>query len=579
MTSNSWAAVKAYVNQTTVYQGDPVKLTIEADHNADRPDITGLKKDFVIQSTGQRSSFSMVNGNSTYTKSWEIQLMPKGMGKHTIPAITVDGESTRPITVEVAQLTAEAVERNKEHVIVEATIDPGMVSPYVQQQIPYQIRLFTDETVRNGDLYPPNLENAVIEQISGDKQYSISRNGKSFDVLERNYVIMPEKSGKLVIPPALFKGKQFISSDNQQPRAGKIDDFFKDPFFNDPFFSSANGRSKPITNRSEQLEVDVQPVPAEFKGDHWLPAEELVVLDSWEKDLPTFKVGEPVMRTLSLNIKGLAGPQIPEYMVAEPGKMRVYPDQAKTDSRSDGSKIYGLREQSISYIPAEAGKVTIPELKIDWWNVLEKKQQTFVLPARTVEVMPGASGKTSLAPAQKRDAAASGEDDNKTAANEIEHSNEGNADSWSPAWLILPLLLIPVYFFYRYRNRKSVSKTKAGKEKQAIVENTAKPAQRQLLQTLKQSCENNDKSTTARALLQLAEAEWPEHPPKNLGSLADRLQQGGELVRELDRRLYAEDSVAWDGLALWQVFKDGLPVSMSASEKEAAIAELYPKRS
>lgn len=576
--TNSWAGVKAFVNQSTVYDGDPLQLTIEVDRNtSDKPDLSVLEQDFVIQSTGQSTNFSMVNGNTSYTKSWNIQLMPRGRGKLVIPAISLGGEMTQPITIQVADLTPELVAENQKHVIVEASIDPEMSLPYVQQQIPYTLKLLTDETVRSGDLYAPNIENAVIEQISGDKQYQISRNGKRFDVLERHYAILPEKSGKLLIPPALFKGAQVIPDTNRRSRSGGLDNFFNDPFFNDPFFSNSLGaKGKSITNRSEEIEVDVQPIPDDYKGKTWLPAEDLVVLDNWDSSLPTFKVGEPALRTLSLQVKGLAGSQIPEFTVPSPEKMRVYPDQAKTDTKTDGSKLYGLRDQSLSYIPNEAGKIVIPALSIDWWNVLEKKHETFVLPERTIEVLPGVGGKSSQ-DSSSQIASAPAASPNEESEN-LAVDSEESGGSYLP-WLMLPLLLLGGYFLYQYFNKKPALKTKKQASKPTADFSDKAVSKSQLLNKLQQACEANDNAMAAQSLLELAQLDWPGVAPKNLGTLAASVETGGQLIQQLDRSLYADHANAWQGADLWEVFKNGVKPIM-AGEKGSAevVASLYPDR-
>ncbi len=572
LTQNSWAVITAQLNQTTVYEGDPVELVIESDRKlSDKPDLSPLGQDFQVQGTSQSSNFSMINGNTSYTQRWTITLLPKRKGQLTIPAISVGSETTAPLALTVAEITPEAQAQTREFVTLEAIADVGASLPYVQQQIPYTLRLYTDESVIEGDMYEPSIENAVIERISRDKQYTVVRNGKRFNVLERRYVISPERSGKLLIPPALFKGQQ---RQQQRSRQGGGNGF-NDPFFNDPFFSNIfRSPGKPISTRSDSIEITVQPIPQSYTGKNWLPAEDVVINDSWDKKLPVFKVGEPVVRTLTWQTKGLTGSQIPDMSLPQPENMRLYPDQVHTETKTDGKTVFGLRRQEISYIPGAAGKVTIPAMQIDWWNVLTGKQEVFTIPAREVEVLAGAGGRGIPVPVEK---AAQQASQDKLATPQTPLADETKRHPSSRLlWLGLVLIAACVAGLYWWRRQRQ-QRPPAGK---AVASASDTPSNRQLLSQLQQACQQQEASTVARLLLQLAQLQWPEQPPGNLGVLAGRLQQGADAIRELDRTLYANDGDSWDCQALWEAVKNGLvPKSGHVSAvSEDGLTSLYPKR-
>ncbi len=587
VTANSWADVKAFLNQSTVYVGDPVTLTIESDNSATvDPDLSVLNKDFQVLGTSQGSSsnfsFNSVDGNtSSYKKTWTIQLAPKQRGKKgqiEIPIIRLGNESTLPLTLTIAELTPEIVSQNSQHVTLEASVEIGQSLPYVQQQIPYVIRLYTDETIKSGDLFAPNIKNAVVEKLSRDKQNTIIRKGKKINVLERHYVISPEKSGKLIIPPAIFKGKQVLpnaNSNQRSRRGGFADDFFNDPFFSGSFFGGQAGTS--VTTRSDSIEIDVQSIPAKYKGKNWLPAEDLVVIDSWKKSSPTFKVGEPVVRTLTLQTKGLTGSQIPEFPVATPEKIRVYPDKSVTETRTDGKTVIGLRQQSMSYIPNAAGKVIIPAVSIDWWNVVSKAQESFTLPAREIQILAGVASSEQQEPLGKNTITAA--DNAKQPKEQVGLQKEpSESNKWLWGLLILGALSALVFFGFRYLNKQ----TKPANTSLATTHSKLNSSA--ILNRLGQACNDNDRRLVATLLLQLAEAEWPNNAPKSLGVLADRVENGAELIRALDKSLYADshsnDADVWEGRHLWEVVQSGLQSTSRKkdSKNEGVAASLYPDR-
>jgi len=67
-----------------------------------------------------------------------------------------------------------------------------------------------------------------------------------------------------------------------------------------------------------------------------------------------------------------------------------YPEQTKTETPDDGNTIYGLQRVDITYIPEKLGQVIIPEINVDWWDVNNKKQQTYTLPEWNLQVAAGA---------------------------------------------------------------------------------------------------------------------------------------------------------------------------------------------
>lgn len=581
--ANSHAGIKAFLNQTTVYDGDVVKLTIESDRKiSDQPNLSVLKQDFVIQSTSQGTSFSMVNGNTSFSQTWTIILMPKsnqgnnsgksikGGTELTIPAIQVGSETTTPIKLMIADVTPEVQAKNREHVALEAIIDIGETLPYVQQQIRYTLKLYTDDTVREGDIYPPEVENAIIEQISADKQYRVSRKGKKMNVLERHYVISPEKSGKLIVPPAIFKGKQQVKG--QRARRGAFNDIFDDPFFsNSPFVSSG----KPITARSDSTEIAVQTIPDEFNGEHWLPAEDLVIIDSWDKRIPTFRVGEPIERMLVLQAKGLAGSQIPALVVPKSENMRIYPDQEKTQTKSDGKTIFGIRQQGMSYIPNKVGKVIIPGIKVDWWNTKTAKQETFILKERVIEVLEGVAGNEQ---AVEVNGIASDERATKSAPQKASGKSTGESLNNYVLWIFVIIIVTSLlgYLISLVIKRWII----LGQNKQN--DNPLVPSimnSHQLMSLLKEACLHNDNKLTARVILLLANKVWVEDPPTSLGSLANLVEKGSKEIKALDKSLYAGLSQNWQGEQLWDVLEDGIkPIVMHKIVEKEGLGHLYPER-
>ena len=404
--SSVHAELKASLNQSEVFQGDPVMLTIQSDqNNNEQPDLGPLLNNFDLKGTSTSSQINIINGSRSFKKTWSIELQPKLSGEVGIPSITLGNDKTEPLSVTIKNLPPEVAAETSKHIFIESSVE-NEDETYVQQQIPYTVKLFYDSSMQTGEVFSPQIENANIRALGNDKKYQVVRAGKKYMVVEKRFVISPEKSGVLHIPPTSVKGRIALSGGDSQQLRKRMDDtdmlnqffngFKNDPFFNSPFdefFSRRSiGPTRPFSVSSEAVDVNVLPVPASFKGSAWLPAEDVIMTDSWSTQPPELKVGEPVTRKLILQVKGLASSQIPEIEIPRPDGMKVYPEQAKTETPNDGNTIYGIQHIDISYIPNKQGKVTIPEINIDWWDVKQKKQQTFTLPEWNLNVAAGAPG-------------------------------------------------------------------------------------------------------------------------------------------------------------------------------------------
>ncbi len=580
---NALAAVKAWLNQNTVYIGDPVVLTISVDGNTSgKPDLSPLNRDFRILGTGSSSNVSIINGVTSSSRNWTIRLQPLKKGQLTIPSLSINGEKTSPLTLTVADVPPQVKARQREHAQIE--IDTGKTgkSVYVQQQITFTVKLLTDDSILSGDLQFPPMDDAVVEQITRDRKYQITRNGKTWNVLERRYVISPQRSGKLTIPAVIFKGTRRQTARRQRAR-DPFDRFFNDPFADDFFAGTPFGpRGTPIQTSSEPMTIEVKPVPSAYTGKNWLPAESVELTDSWAASMPEFHVGEPVTRSLKLQVKGLAGSQIPAISPGEPADISLYSDRNNTETRTDGETIYGISEQTYTYMPRKAGKKKIPAITIDWWNTKTNKQESTTLPARIIEVLPGAGGVSTSAPPRQPSPAATPkpQPQNPTASAAPASSSQPENDlrRW---WWTLPLIALAgllAIVIVRRRPRKTLHDQHPSP---GSTPDPSAPAESEKLarRELHQACQSGNAHDIAAALLKLGKAVWPDDPPMSLGKLAERVAEGGEAIRQLDRQLYGNGGGHWQSEVICQKFRNGFSVKTAkTTTADTPVTALYPDR-
>ncbi|MGB5640224.1 MAG: BatD family protein, partial [Sedimenticolaceae bacterium] len=541
------ADVRARLDRDKVYVGDPVTLVIErSGASSGEPDLSPLNKDFRVLGTGTSTQFSFVNGRSSNRTTWTVQLGPLQEGKLRIPPIQVGAEQTAALELEVTEIPEQLAVQQSEQLFLEAEVDAGDHA-YVQQQIPYTLRLYHAEPLLNGDLRPPQIKDALTRQLGDERRYTVTRNNRRYQVVERRYTISPEKSGELRIPPATFSGQ--LSTAQQGPgRSSPLNSLRQQFFRNSPFGSG--GRSVRISSKA--ITIDVLPRPA-AAGNSWLPAEDLELQDSWASDPPRLRTGEPVSRTISLRATGLSGTQIPALEIESPEHTRVYPETPVNESHTDGDKVFASSRQTFTYIPGQAGELTIPAVEVHWWDTRGDEQATARLPQWVVKVEPGASGtqsRTNKVPAPGRQSAVPAEN----ARPGPQQPGEGwfeqiRAFPWH--WVLLALLALAALWLAR---RWLGSRTRGTAEiKSKPVEKQPEPASSiaNILPQLRRACEANDARKAAQALLELGRARWPNDPPRSLGQLAGRLGHGRDQISILDRALYAADASTWTGADLW----------------------------
>ncbi|MEO8937237.1 MAG: BatD family protein [Burkholderiaceae bacterium] len=577
------AAVQATIDRSVAAPGESITLSITGDATSGgaQPDLTPLQRDFQVLGSSSGSETTIVDGHRSDRLRWDIRLQPKHPGRIEVPSIAVGSDRTAAIELNVAQASPAQQAADARHAFVEADVSAASRSPYVQQQVPYTVRLFYDDTVTPSQLDAPSSANAVVEQLGPDRRYTATRDGRPYHVIERDYAIAPEKSGELVIMAPTFRGTQAVQGARSGDAASQDETLSRmladAPFANMPDMpdlqaafgpgSSFGSDTRAISSQGRPVVLAVKPRPAGIQGG-WLPAEQVGLQDSWAGGAPTLKVGEPVTRVITIEAKGLAASQIPSVAIASPANARAYPDSPINESRTDGQSIYGSSKQSVTYIPTREGAVDIPALDLAWWDVQHNAERHATLPGFHLQAAAGASGASSAVPA----VAASSTGGSPASAVLVPRADGGRSREW--VVVSASLALLAVLLAYALRRRRTHS-PKAGPDDTKVV---AAPRRATLMRALRDACTSDASHVAARVLLELARLEWPADPPRGLGDLANRVTGGRAELMELDRSLYGTGVSRWTGAALWHAVEGGLrPAPAARRTRTEDLDPLYPQ--
>lgn len=527
-TQNIYAAeIRVSVDRNPVVVDDYFQITYTALQSPDDdPDFSPLEQDFVIINQSNSSSSSWVNGKSTKVVQWMLTVMAKQVGSLVIPPIKFGKDISPSSTILVTDKSTKKQMDTDEDLFIEVEVTPE--NPYIQSQVFYTMRFYTKVTISQARLNEPELSDAVIERLGEDSNYNTQVNGVNYSVTERKYAFFPQKSGKLTIKPLVLTAEILVN--NAQG-------------FN-PFFNSQMGKTKRVESKS--ITLDVKPTPAEFKGTHWLSAEQLVLKQEWSGDISKLKVGEPITRTLSLVAKGTTVGQLPELNTTETSEqLKAYPDQPVLQEQKKVDGLIAFREEKIALIPSKAGNFNLPAIEIPWFNT---KSQTLEI-AKIPEVILSSAEVATQTESEVKPASipvtplTSVETPKIDSTNLIESYEQTKVWLWVSVFLAIGWLTTIVLFL---RKRKA--------DKVIVLEDEAFLSLKAAIKNLKQACANNDALAAKDALL-----IWGNHKfdTNNLGALAGfcdaRLRD--EIVL-LNQTLYGKESTQWEGKKLFQAFTE-----------------------
>ena len=387
----SAAELTAEVDNTQVAYGEKIRLSLSYDGNdagSLQPDFTALQKDFEIRSTSSSLSSTYSNGSSSQQRLWILDLFPKESGKITVPSIKAGQYSSQAIEIEVlpsGSTVKKAKNANEENTAAptdvpdfRALIELSDDNPYVNQEI---TAVLTVSDNRNLQLSrEPSFEDAQDWEIKTVGKPKVKQqNGEN--VTEFYYTFAPLKSGTLSLPRAVIEGF-YLTYDNaarQRPASAWAE--FLNWGFNDMFVEQ-----NPVLFKSESASVNVKPVPEDYTAKWWLPAEIVVATAEWIDKNPQFKVGETVAREISITASGVSEKGLPEIELQEAADWKQYPDKPQYTSAVNDNKFISHEAVRVVYIPQKSGKLTLPEIKVPWFNTLSGKIETAVIPSEEIEV-------------------------------------------------------------------------------------------------------------------------------------------------------------------------------------------------
>ena len=355
------AQTRAWLDRAQVGHGETATLNIQTDQSVSSIDYAPLQRQFDVGGQTVRRSYQRTNGRSTTTSLFAVGIRPRAPGVFSVPALRVGNTTTAPLQLTVVAPSVMPASGDAD-AFVETVVDAAR--PYVQQAVGVQVRLHYAVPLMSGQLEQDPPTGASLRQVGEDLTYQRQIDGRRYNVVERRFLLIPERSGVLTLPGARFNG---------QTMGGFFDQVFDD------------GR-KAVSAASPARRLDVQPIPARAPQP-WLPLHDLKLRYA---QAPTqARAGEAVAVEIEVIADGASAAQLPPVTLADTPGLQLFADPPQVDEQFVDGRPRSILRRRISIVPMQAGTVSVGGPRIEWWDAAQGVARTAMLPPLQLQVAPG----------------------------------------------------------------------------------------------------------------------------------------------------------------------------------------------
>ncbi len=526
------AQPRAWLDRDRIGAGETVTLNIET-AGTTAPDYTPLQREYAVTGNSSRRQFEMVNGRGSTRTLYAVALQPRRDGLLTIPALRVGNQRTQPLSLLVTAAIAAPAARAGDDVFIESEADDQ--DPYVQQAVGWVVRLYSAVPLVSGQIDQAAPDGASLQRVGDDAQYTRQLGDRRYTVVERRYLLIPERSGSLTVPGGQFEGRGV---------GGFFDDLFGD-----------RGGALKARGAPRILQVRAAPINA---PQPWLPLHGLQLrYAATPQDL---HAGSAATLTIEATADGATAAQMPELQLPAIAGVQVFAEPVQADESFSNGRPRVTLTRKFSLVPARAGTVQLPGVRLGWWDVRAGAARQASLPPLTWQVAMG-EGAAALPPLASPDGVAAG-------ASPLAPSSAGGNRGWILASLVFAALwLLTLVWAVQRRGRPPVS---AGAASVPAV-----PAPVVSTAALKHALATGDFADVAASLCAMARP-----PARDLDEVIDRIDdpQQRAALEIMQRARWGDGDGVAARSALRSAFAGGPRWSTVEVPPKSVLPPLYPQR-
>ncbi|RMG42623.1 MAG: protein BatD [Candidatus Dadabacteria bacterium] len=337
-------------------------VTINGTTSAQYPLLSG-GDDFNLTLVGPQTKMEIINGQVSQQITYVYQLIPKKPGLLSSPSaeIEIDGRVLRadPVKIRVEKGSGSQASLPGQDVFLRQTVDKK--DAYLGEQIVVTLDLYTSK-----ELVQPQFESISFDgfwkesfgQAINTRKYI---DGKLYEISRTRFALFPLRTGKITLNQKRVSAHIRVRSPRRQ--FGPFSDNFFDNFFNP-------GRLKPVKIISNKTTVNIKPLPP-------LPDN----FPTW--NLPVPLVGKTKMRAEVSRTELQTGESLDLTVIIESSAnlhplkniplsglsdFKVYREPSKSSLKESAGRLISKKTIKLTLIPLKAGKITIPAIRIGYFN-------------------------------------------------------------------------------------------------------------------------------------------------------------------------------------------------------------------
>jgi hypothetical protein len=478
----------ASISTNDIYQGDSFILTVEVNDTGSEYQFNTneLSKDFTVSRPSRSQQTTYINGEFAQNITWSVRLQANKVGTFTIPSFTLGDAKTNTINIEVKKATKQQQSTSSDTIFIENTLDKDSIYP--DQTVTLESKIYVSENVIDGDIQAPTLTGAKVERVEKDlPQSQVIRNGLRYQIFTYQYKITPTSVGTFNISSPLLVGaiRKSVRGNNWQN----------------------NVVAQPINIRGNELPLTVKAMPDGFEGD-WLISEDVRLIENNDLQAKEYAVGDPITRSISLQVAGIALEKMPEINPNYDSALRYYPDQDDLKQGTINNILYSQRTITHAIIANKSGELVLPEIKVAWWNSKTETQEFATLPAQSLMIKAAPSQNNNVVnqsqPVESNQAELTNAATNQGNNGSTKTNNNDNLSTQLIAWqistlvLLVLLILLILSNIYYYRNKHKHPSTEFPVQKKQDT---------QYYQNVINALKNEDANATYASLLRYFQSQ------------------------------------------------------------------------
>lgn len=369
------AQVSASVSNNHVAQHEIFQLRITTDQNVSRDavDFSVLASNFDVSSPRFGTAMNWINGKRTVRSEWTVSLSARTAGQVIIPAFEIQGARSQPITLQVS-VDQQAFSLD-DIVDTQVTLGTDTLYPNEHTLLNTRVSIKTDQVqLQDLRLQPPSIQGLELKPIGEPKQSQQIQNGVNVAVVEQDYELTAQDAGHFSLQGPVFKG---VAS------------------YDDPM--TFRRKQVNVTTTPKTFAITVLPKPTNYTG-VWLPASALTLTQQWqdndgheiETNTPyATQIGEPITRTITLDITGVNAEYFPNIAPTYPTSVRAYSEKPHYQTLKNGITRMTLKQV---LIPQRSGEIALDGAQVDWWDSQHRQPQSSKLTGLTLHVAASDAG-------------------------------------------------------------------------------------------------------------------------------------------------------------------------------------------